>query len=49
MRIVFTGDSITDVARNREERWKASSLGSGYPLISAARYWNHIRMQILNS
>jgi lysophospholipase L1-like esterase len=33
-RILFTGDSITDCGRNRDD---AQSLGSGYPALIAAR------------
>lgn len=34
MKILFSGDSITDVGRNRED---PASLGAGYPLLIAAR------------
>lgn len=34
MKILFLGDSITDVGRNREDE---ASLGSGYPLFIAGR------------
>lgn len=34
MKILFLGDSITDVGRNRED---PASLGSGYPLLVSAR------------
>ena len=36
MRILFYGDSITDMCRNRDADFTAFSYGSGYPFLVQA-------------
>lgn len=50
MKILFFGDSITDMRRNREQTEEIWTYGSGYPMIVASSLYreNPVKHQVVN-